>query len=342
MHQATCIEKIRDKSNHIIEYKLINKNRKIITVKSNELKEAIRSEQIEVTNLTLTSDSRLIDKKSDTSSKHVNTSSKPHINTENLLNRVKTLGYIVNTFDTACKHKCYIASSPDNTKHIFIIPDDVKYIYKASVHLVYAAKEKIYSYISNIGGMLKVVGGNGLVSTVFMFSECKAHSIDLSSFNTSNITDMSCMFLECKAQYMDLTSFDTSNVKNMCGMFNKCGTQSIDLTSFNTSNVMDMSHMFMGCKAQSLDLTSFNTSKVTDMQCMFCGCRAQSIDLTSFDTSNVTNMEMMFDRCKAHYIDLSSFDTSKVTNLYAMFRDCKAQINVTDTELKYQLQRDRR
>ena len=52
--------------------------------------------------------------------------------TEVLINRVRALGYIINTFNTDCGHKCYIASSVDHLKHIFIIPDDVKYIYNLS------------------------------------------------------------------------------------------------------------------------------------------------------------------------------------------------------------------
>ena len=71
--QAKCIEKIRDKNKHIIEYKLISKDKKTISVKSDDLKSAMRSGQIEVINLTLTSDNRLIDKKQDALSKHINT-----------------------------------------------------------------------------------------------------------------------------------------------------------------------------------------------------------------------------------------------------------------------------
>ena len=205
MLKAKCIEKIRDKNNHIIGYTIIGDDKKPIPVKSEKLKEVIRSGQIEITNLTLTSDNRLIDKKSvtssklrTTSSKPVNTSSKQNINIENLIRKAKSMGYSLNTFDTDCGHKCCIASSPDSTKHIFLIPDDVKYIYKTNGDLKYVEKKNIYKYISNIGGTLKVVGGKGLVSTNFMFDNCKAQSIDLSSFNTSSATAMQAMFEGCR------------------------------------------------------------------------------------------------------------------------------------------------
>ena len=55
-----------------------------------------------------------------------------------------------------------------------------------------------------------------------MFSTCMATSIDLSSFNTSKVTDMSWMFSECQATTLDLSSFNVSNVTNIEGMFDSC------------------------------------------------------------------------------------------------------------------------
>lgn len=61
----TYIEKIRDKNDKIIGYKLRNvQTNEIITVSSGDLKDAIQRRQVEVTNLTLTADTRLIDKNS--------------------------------------------------------------------------------------------------------------------------------------------------------------------------------------------------------------------------------------------------------------------------------------
>ena len=47
---------------------------------------------------------------------------------------------------------------------------------------------------------------------------------------------MSCMFSNCRnLQSIDLSSFNTQNVTNMSYMFHNCkNLQSIDLSSFNT------------------------------------------------------------------------------------------------------------
>ena len=163
-----------------------------------------------------------------------------------------------------------------------------------------------------------------------MFDCCTAlTSLDLSNFDTSKVTNMSEMFSSCSSlTSLDLSSFDTSKVTNMSGMFaGSNALTSLDLSNFNTSNVKDMSRLVSGCKAlSSLDLSNFDTSSVTDMTGMFNYCNAlTSLDLSSFDTNSVTNMSKMFNECNAlASLDLSNFDTGKVTNMSYMFNYCYA------------------
>lgn len=86
---------------------------------------------------------------------------------------------------------------------------------------------------------------------------------------------MSSMFDGCSGlTSLDLSAFDTENITNMDYMFNGCsGLTSLDLSSFDTSQVTSMYKMFSGCSGlTSLDLSSFDTSKVTRMDYMFQGC----------------------------------------------------------------------
>jgi len=141
------------------------------------------------------------------------------------------------------------------------------------------------------------------------------------------IKDCSCMFFKCfNLTNIDLSSFDTKNVTNMSDMFFKCSTlTNIDLSSFNTKNVKNMSYMFFSCsKLTNIDLSSFDTKNVTNMSYMFYNCfTLTNIDLSSFNTKNVTNMMNMFGGCfKLTNIDLSSFDTKNVTNMSGMFNSC--------------------
>ena len=146
---------------------------------------------------------------------------------------------------------------------------------------IYINDKKIkfnYKYKSNEKGNIKVkfIFNKLLTSTCCMFRGCSSlKSIDLSSFNSTNVKDMRRMFSGYSSlKSIDLSSFNSTNAKDMRGMFWNCSSlQSLDLSSFNTTNIKDMSDMFLGCSSlQSIDLSSFNTTNVKDMRDMFCGC----------------------------------------------------------------------
>ena len=177
---------------------------------------------------------------------------------------------------------------------------------------------------------------SNVTNMAYMFSGCSSLiNLELNNFNTSNVTNMNSMFYHCSSlTSLDMSSFNTSNVTNMSSMFASCYSLiNIDLNSFNTSNVTNMSSMFNCCfPLISLDLNSFNTVNVTDMSCMFVYCSSLiSLNLCNFNTSKVTGtgMDSMFSNCSSlTSLDLSSFNTSKVTNMSSMFSGCK---NLTTT-----------
>ena len=151
---------------------------------------------------------------------------------------------------------------------------------------------------------------------------------DFYEIRTSGGTNYQGLFYYYKDTTLDLSNFDTSNVTTMYEMFTSCSKlTSLDVSNFDTSNVATMSHMFESCSSlSSLDLSSFNTSNVTTMQHVFASCsKLTSLDLSSFDTSNVTDMRFMFYYCnKLTSLDLSNFDVSKVTSYSSTFTGCPA------------------
>ena len=111
-----------------------------------------------------------------------------------------------------------------------------------------------------------------VVNMYGMFWNTKVTTLDLSSFNTSNVTDMSFMFNGSEAATIKgLKKFNTSKVTNMNGMFSATQLSTLDLSNFNTSNVIDMSKMFYNNKKLTTIYVSNNfvTSKVTNSTNMF-------------------------------------------------------------------------
>ena len=191
-------------------------------------------------------------------------------------------------------------------------------------------EEDSISYLHYIGNGGAVNNPKGNTSCYKMFNKCyKIKVLDLSNFDTSNVTNMGSMFRHCESlKELDLSHFDTSNVTIMGAMFYHCyHLIKLDLSNFDTSNVTSMWAMFHHCYSLiKLDLSNFDTSKVTDMRHMFGGCHSLTeLNVSNFDTSKVSNMGSMFEECKSlSHLDLSSFDTSNVTNMYCMFRGCKS------------------
>ena len=136
-----------------------------------------------------------------------------------------------------------------------------------------------------------------------MFRFCSSlTSLDVTHFNTGNVTSMADMFSSCpRLAELDVTHFNTANVKNMSDMFASCsGLISLDVTHFNTANVKDMSNMFYGCSGLiSLDVTNFNTANVTNMRYMFKGCfKLKEIYVSDkFVTDDVIDSKDMFLGC---------------------------------------------
>ena len=161
-----------------------------------------------------------------------------------------------------------------------------------------------------------------------MFYNCsKLTELDVSKFDTSNVEEMNFMFLGCSSlKSIDVSNFNTSKVTTMKSMFNNCNSlEQLDISNFDTSNVTDMSYMFNYCNSLTeLDVSSFNTSKVTNMATMFQRCeQLQHLDLSNFDTSNVTDMRWMFYGCSSlENLDILNFNTANVTTMHSMFYGC--------------------
>mgnify|MGYP003293709474 CR=1 FL=1 len=97
----------------------------------------------------------------------------------------------------------------------------------------------------SLNGSIYIVTGIGYGA----FYGCSSlKDLDLSGFNTSNVTDMSEMFHNC-SNLNEITFgeyFKTNNVTTINSMFNGCSKlTSLDVSGFDTSKVINMGYMFL-------------------------------------------------------------------------------------------------
>lgn len=180
-----------------------------------------------------------------------------------------------------------------------------------------------------------------------MFQGCEyLEELDVSSFDTSNVNDMSFMF-ELMHNLVELTgleNFEVSNVTTFTHFMNDdMALESIpDLSGWNISNkCTDLSNMlsYVGYQAgkkdssvwpTNVDYSNWVVDNVTDMSYLFTNAfNITTLDLSNWNTGNVTDMSHMFEmkdstvRSKLATISgVEDFDVRKVKDMDSMFYNC--------------------
>lgn len=198
--------------------------------------------------------------------------------------------------------------------------------------------------------ILSQIPMDNVINMSYLFQNSYLTKFDISkipnyqtSFNTSNVTDMSIMFSGCRyLKSVNLAQMKTNSVTNMGNMFSGCDElESVDLSGINTPNVESMWAMFDQCKnlttITGLEDEGFNTSKVTDMNRMFYDCEKLELPESAtkaLEVGSVTRMSSMFANCKSiRKIDLSNTDADG-THLEYMAQCFKGCTNLESINLK--------
>ncbi|MEI6680728.1 MAG: BspA family leucine-rich repeat surface protein, partial [Mariniphaga sp.] len=114
------------------------------------------------------------------------------------------------------------------------------------------------------------------------FGDTSINTSNISSWDTSSVTDMSFMFTNATSFDQALnygatptTHWDTTNVLSMAGMFSgsiKFNNGSVASNwGTKTAKVTDMSYMFMGATSFNQNISGWSTAAVTTMAYMFFG-----------------------------------------------------------------------
>jgi surface protein len=181
----------------------------------------------------------------------------------------------------------------------------------------------------------------------FTFRKLTNFNSDLSKWGSdiSNVTDMGQMFLRSSLFNQDISSWNVSNVKEMSYMFDSAtafnngdiGNNAQHSLTWTTNALTSVAGMFNSASNFNQDIRTFVLTNVTgSLQFMFFKASSFNQDISSWDVSNVKNMSQMFQQASAFNQNLDAWGTrlSKVTNMSQMFQQASAfnqNLNVWST-----------
>ena len=151
--------------------------------------------------------------------------------------------------------------------------------------------EYIVDEVSNGDGTyaVKIYADNDFSNVSF---ENKSNLLTVEYLKVTNkVTSTAGMFYNCdSATSLNLSDFDTSNVTEMWEMFCYCCSLEtiIGIENWNTGKVTDLTYTFMCCESlTTLNLSGWNTSEITLLDGMFSDCTyLEELDISNWDLSN--------------------------------------------------------
>ena len=116
-------------------------------------------------------------------------------------------------------------------------------------------------------------------------------SYSVPSYLPSTITSIEDCFINNSGfNNSSVTSWDTSNVTNMHGVFQGADIFNQNIGSWDTSSVTTMETMFASASAFNQDIGSWDIGNVFNLSSMFNGATSFNQDISSWDFSSVTTM----------------------------------------------------
>ena len=180
--------------------------------------------------------------------------------------------------------------------------------------------EKILINKSSKFNKIKVESKDKLQSIIQERYHNNKSFIDLTDIDISELDDLSGVFARLnKVEVVDISGWDTSNVTTMEDMFSQCTKlkKIIGIENLDVSNVEYANNMFYFCKnLVELYLTNWNPISLENAWSMFYRCSNLKIikNIENWQLPNINDVSYMFYNCAKLDVDLSNWDLTKIKN----------------------------
>jgi len=165
---------------------------------------------------------------------------------------------------------------------------------------------------------------NNNTSTTFnsLFRGCTLFNGDVSSWDVSNITNLSGTFRDCVAFNQAVGSWNvTTATTNINSLFYGCTIFNQDISGWDVSNVTTFASAFRDCAALNPNIGGWNVTSTTTAINNMCRGSLFNRDISGWDISAVTNA--------SNFANGSSFSTTNYDLLLPAWEAQSVQDNVS-------------
>lgn len=326
--EYTCVARHKNSSYVIDSYTLKDGNGNVTNVSASELKRLISSKKIQVTNLKLTSDNRII---------MTNNVERHRTNTIYASDEKAAIAEPVQAYFTM---KC--------AKYICKVSVDHKITFNEYtgniINLVRKARalgKEAYTFDGNLAIIsnseeIRVYGHNILMQSdcTNMFNGLRAKSLDFNNTNWCNTMTITRMFAHIRVGELTFTGAKKCypNVANEAFFDAYVGTGYFQ--GFSSEKLNDAEGMFRQFRTNTLNLKSFKAKQLENAENMFNGCIATKaiIGLTG---ENIFNTLGMFESAVMQELDLTGFKPELNGNeLESMFDSFIGHIRTDNEQIR--------
>ena len=161
-----------------------------------------------------------------------------------------------------------------------------------------------------------------------LFSLTNFYDLDLSNWNTENVTSMSYMFSGMKnLAKLNVSNFNTSNVTNFSFMFDSSGKYNLDYEEYYEG-------VGEGPSRYNLDLSSFSNASANTIEHMFHSSTFNIVDLSGFEYYKPLHDPYYVDKLIRKFcpgpnkIIIGSSDLAEYLNIFDLYYDDAVSGNI--------------
>ena len=193
---------------------------------------------------------------------------------------------------------------------------------------------KVFQY-ENATLNLNFLDVSGLTTFNSLFKNVTDLKIDISRWDTKNVTDLSDCFRNSYLNY-DISNWDVSNVEYLNYTFQNAYIN-CDLSNWKFTKLKEMICTFDNVKEINFDFSKWNTSTVLDMSYLFANINFKNklINIKpeyieNLDVSNCKHFDYMFDHYNGPNLNLNNWIFKNTSKIFENMFQAKSSKSIID------------